>query len=660
MKKSLLALCLTCVLLTIANGFGNFDKKKLNAPIPKTAQNLVAKSLHLAERDQFEEAIAALRQAIALAPNYVNAHAEYIQIKSNFMWQYDEARKEYESLMKKEPGNPVYPMALAIAQYQTSESSKNNWLKKVIEIAPDWSWSHYARALLISGKEPETAVAELKKYIEADGSWISAYYTLAWIEEKTLKRLDDALATREKAASRPDARSWNFVSFWELRLGKAGGSEEAKAALRKELEHLSATSREIQILDAVRQAYQNLLNDKEKSKAVEAKIRQIDPAWYPERGRILYMATRNTSGAPRLVVAVNHQFAIWNKTGEFSGEMEKGEKIAGLEKLFSLKPNAEMKRHLYEEIFKIAGKEGNVAALVKYGNLLYAIDSTDAAIPAKISITLASNKKDAQTALRYARTAERATAVFRPVPVPLNNGATLEEWNKERFTEDRQQNYYKNLRALALNALGWALCQTGQCAEAEIHLKKSIELSRSEQNLSHYARVLEKLGRSAEAEKITEEAKVVYAESLKRTFKNEPAKDFELTTIEGQKIKLSDLKGKVVMIDFWATWCGPCKRSAPTLNKIYEKYKKQGLEILYISVDEQADLYKVAPFAREYKLKFPVLLDEGAREMYNVKVYPTTIFIDREGKVRYRDTGFTDESPRLLETVVELLLQNQS
>jgi len=657
MKKSLLALCLTCVLLTIAKGF-DFDQTKLNEPIPKTAQNLVAKSLQLTERDQFEEALAALRHAIALAPNYVNAHAEYIQVKSNFMWRHDEARKEYESLMKKEPDNPVYPMALAIAQYQTSESSRNAWLKKVVELAPEWSWSHYARALLISVQEPETAVAELKKYIEADGSWISSYSTLAWIQEKTLKRLDDALTTRKKAASRPDARSWNLVSFWELRLGKAGGSEEAKAALRKELEQLTATSREIKILDAARQAYQNLLDDKEKSKAVEAKIRQIDPAWYPERGRILYMATRNTSGVPRLVVAANHQFAIWNKMNEFSGEMEKGEKIAGLEKLLLLKPNAEMKRHLYEQIFKIAEKEGNTAALVKYGNLLSAIDSSEAAIPAKISIALASNKKESQTALRYARIAEQATAVFRPVPAPVNSGATLEEWNKERFNEDRQQSYYKNLRALALNALGWALCQTGQCAEAETHLRKSIELSRSEQNLSHYAQILGKLGRNEEAEQVAREAKVVYAESLKRTFKKEPAKDFELTTIEGQKVKLSDLKGKVVLVDFWATWCGPCFRSMPTLVKLYEKYKDQGLEILYVSVDEEADRYKIPGIVKEHKLNFPVLHDSGAQSLYNVKVFPTTIFIDREGNVRHRDYGFNEESPRLLETVVELLLQN--
>jgi peroxiredoxin len=638
--------------------FAEAGKKDLNVPVPQKARELTAQSIFLAERDRFTESLAALQKAIAIAPNCVNAHAEYIQLKANFLNRYDVVRKEYEDLMMKEPQNPVYPMALAIAQYQTSQTSKNAWLKKVIELAPDWSWSHYARALLIAEKEPETAAVELNKYIEADGSWISAYSTLAWIQEKTLKKLDDAILTMEKAAARPDARSWNFLSLWGLRLGKAGGTEEAKASLRTELERIASVSRDVKILDAVRLAYADLLKDEEKSKSVKAKMLQIDPVWYPERGRILYISARNMSGVPRIVVATNAQFSLWNKMSEFTGEMEPEEKIAGLEKLLLLKPSAEMKRYLYEQIFKVAEKAGNTAVLIKYGKLLYAIDPSDTAVPAKISIALA-NRKDAQKALHYARIAEKATTVFRPVQPPANNGATAEEWRKERFSEERQQQYYKNLRALALDALGWSLCQAGRCSDAEPYLKQSIESARSEQNLFHLAEILGKLGRNEEAERVATEAKNAYAEAIKKTFKKEPIKDFELSAIDGRKVKLSDLKGKVVLIDFWATWCGPCVKSTPTLNKLYAKYKERGFEILYISVDEQSDLYKIAPFAKEHKLGFPVLLDQETKALYNVKVFPTTIFIDREGNIRHRDTGFGEESPRMLETVAELLLKTE-
>ncbi|HEX8638092.1 MAG TPA: redoxin domain-containing protein [Pyrinomonadaceae bacterium] len=660
MKKSLLALWLTCVLSAGFEVSAQPVKRDLYKPVPQTARKLVAGAVEMAKRERAAEAIVVLKKAKAIAPDYVNAHAEYIQAKANFLNRYDKVRGEYEDSMKREPDNPVYPMAMAIAQYQTAESSKNRWLQRVVEIAPaDWAWTHYARALLIANKEPETAAAELEKYIEADGSWNFAYFTLSYIQEKTLKKLDAAIATMEKAIARPEAGTWERIRLWEMRLGKAGGTVEAKSALRNELEKLTQTSRDIKILDAVRQAYFNLLEDKEKSKAVELKMRQIDSGWYSERGRILYASMKNASGVPRLFAAANRQFALYNEAAEFTGEMDAVEKIAGLEKLLTRNPPAETKRNLYEQTFKIAEKAGNVRALVKYGDLLFAIDSADVAVPAKIATALA-NKKDSARALRYARIAEQSTAVFRPVARPANNGATDEEWRKEIFPEQRQRQHYKNMRSLALDALGWSLSAAGLYKDAEIKLRESADLARTERNLGHLAEVLAKNGQHAEAEKVAREGKNIYAVSLKKSFKDEPAKDFELTSIDGRRVRLSELKGKVVMIDFWATWCGPCTKSVPTLVKLYEKYKKEGFEILYVSVDDQADVYKIAPYAKERKLTFPVLLDETAKEQYNVKAFPTTIFIDRDGKVRFRDTGFNEEiTPRLLETVTEILLETK-
>ncbi|MEJ7861079.1 MAG: redoxin domain-containing protein [Pyrinomonadaceae bacterium] len=656
MKRSFMALWLACVLLTAAKIYGEVDKKKLNAPIPKMARTLHLQGVDLADRDRVTEALAAFRKAIALAPNYVNAHAEYIQVKSNHLGRYDEARKEYEDLMKKEPNNPVYPMAMAIAQHQTSQTSKNVWLKKVIEFAPQWFWTPYARALLVIDKEPETAVAELDKYIKAGGTWAGAYSTLVWTQEKTLKKLDDAIATAEKLVKLPESRWWDYHWLWGFRLGKAGGTDEAKTALRRELEQLEAVSNEIKILDAIRVAYSSLLKDEEKSKKVEAKIRRLDSEWHKNRGKILYIMAWNASGAARLISGASGIYLLWDKINKFNGEMEPDEKIAGLESLLSSKISSDMKRYIYEQIFMVAEKSGDTATLVKYGEMLLAIDRADAGVPAKISLTFA-NKKNVPKALYYAQIAERATAVFRPVSRPANNGFTDEEWRKERFPEERQQLYYKNLRSLALNALGWAVFQAGRLTESETKLRQSVEIARSERNLGHLAEALGKLGRGEEAERIMAEAKNLYTESVKKTLKKEPSKDFELTALDGRRVKLSDLKGKVVMIDFWATWCGPCVKSAPTLNRLYAKYKERGFEILYVSVDAQADIYKVAPFVKEHKLEFPVLLDQGAKELYNVKVFPTTIFVDREGNIRHRDTGFSEESPRLMETVAELLLK---
>jgi len=297
--------------------------------------------------------------------------------------------------------------------------------------------------------------------------------------------------------------------------------------------------------------------------------------------------------------------------------------------------------------------------MVKYGELLFAADSDAIAVPSRIAVALA-DKKDFQNALRYASIAERATANFRPVRRPANYSLNDKEWN-EQFPKEQQQRFYNRMRSTALDALGWSHFQAGNLAQAETFLKQSIELNRAERNLSHFSKILDGLGRKAEAKETAKEAGELYAKNLKQSFKNEPAKDFELIAVDGRKVKLSDLKGKVVMIDFWATWCGPCLQSIPTLTKVYEKYKNQGFEILYISGDSEADKYKVAPFAKEKSIPFQVMLDAaGVKELYNVKAFPTAIFIDAKGNVRHRDTGFTtDESPRMIETTVELLLRDK-
>ena len=119
MKKLFAASCLRCVCLlalsiSSANAQSSLPTPKLTAPIPREARELVKSATSLIEHDRIREALTALRKAIALAPNYVNAHAEYIRVKACFLNRYDEARAEYENLMTREPDNPVYPMALAI------------------------------------------------------------------------------------------------------------------------------------------------------------------------------------------------------------------------------------------------------------------------------------------------------------------------------------------------------------------------------------------------------------------------------------------------------------------------------------------------------------------------------------------------------------------
>lgn len=108
--------------------------------------------------------------------------------------------------------------------------------------------------------------------------------------------------------------------------------------------------------------------------------------------------------------------------------------------------------------------------------------------------------------------------------------------------------------------------------------------------------------------------------------------DFTLTDLQNKRWHLKDLQGKIVLVNFWATWCPPCRKEMPDLEALYEKYKGQGLLVLAISDEEGA---KVIPFIAERKITYPVLLDHGRKvnELYRVEGIPKTFVYDREGKL---------------------------
>ena len=111
----------------------------------------------------------------------------------------------------------------------------------------------------------------------------------------------------------------------------------------------------------------------------------------------------------------------------------------------------------------------------------------------------------------------------------------------------------------------------------------------------------------------------------------EPAPDFWFSTAQGLPTSLSDLKGKIVLVNFWATWCGPCRSEMPYIQQIYEEWSEDELVLLSINVGESAD--DVTSFMQDNGLSFPVLLDrEGESYIrYGALGLPTTLFIDKEG-----------------------------
>jgi peroxiredoxin len=108
--------------------------------------------------------------------------------------------------------------------------------------------------------------------------------------------------------------------------------------------------------------------------------------------------------------------------------------------------------------------------------------------------------------------------------------------------------------------------------------------------------------------------------------------DFTLTDLQGKSWHLRDLRGKVVLVNFWATWCPPCRKEMPDLQALSDKYKDQGLVVLSISDEEMA---KVSPFIAEHKISYPVLLDPGRKvnELFQVEGIPKSFVYDRDGKL---------------------------
>jgi cytochrome c biogenesis protein CcmG, thiol:disulfide interchange protein DsbE len=136
------------------------------------------------------------------------------------------------------------------------------------------------------------------------------------------------------------------------------------------------------------------------------------------------------------------------------------------------------------------------------------------------------------------------------------------------------------------------------------------------------------------------------------------APDFSLRTIDDRMIQLSSLKGHPVIVNIWASWCGPCQAEMPLFEELYSRYHSQGLEILAVNSTFQDSLLNAKAFIQERNLTFPVLLDTQGQvtRQYQVQALPTTFFIDEQGVVHNQVIGGPLTSAMLESEINNLLL----
>lgn len=135
-----------------------------------------------------------------------------------------------------------------------------------------------------------------------------------------------------------------------------------------------------------------------------------------------------------------------------------------------------------------------------------------------------------------------------------------------------------------------------------------------------------------------------------------PAPDVALTGDSGAPIRLADMKGKVVLLDFWASWCVPCRKSFPALDSLQRQFRDQGLAVVAVNVDEQrrdADQFLAV---RPHTMAVAFDPQGHAAQAFNLKGMPSTVLLDRHGSVRYAHMGYTEKSIEQFRSEIQTLL----
>jgi peroxiredoxin len=139
---------------------------------------------------------------------------------------------------------------------------------------------------------------------------------------------------------------------------------------------------------------------------------------------------------------------------------------------------------------------------------------------------------------------------------------------------------------------------------------------------------------------------------------NAEAPDFVLKSVDSGNVRLSEYYGEVILLNFWATWCGPCRIELPKLTELQKKYQRAGFSVLAVNVDKENSA-NVSKFLSEVDVNFPVLLDGKHKVVsnYDVKAMPGTVFIGRDGQIRYTHLGYQEGDEKKYAQIIESLLK---
>lgn len=138
-------------------------------------------------------------------------------------------------------------------------------------------------------------------------------------------------------------------------------------------------------------------------------------------------------------------------------------------------------------------------------------------------------------------------------------------------------------------------------------------------------------------------------------------KNYSLRDLDNQVVNLHDLKGEsITIIDFWTTWCRPCKKAIPALNEIYETYKEKGVQIIGVNCDGPRTVAKVGGVSNALAIQYPILIDINSDipNSLNIGSYPTLVILDQKNKIKYFHEGFVPGDEEEIVSAIEKLIDN--
>lgn len=629
-----------CAIITLLMPLPVFAISQDGPPDPRVKE-LVSKADNLSRERKYDEAIALLEEAIKIEPRQASLQAT---LGSIFLSNYRKTRaKEFEDR--------------AIAS-----------LKKALEIDPRHAQANYVLGSLYKErKDFELAIRHLEEAARAAPDLVMAF-TLKWeillngkdFERHVPKIRAEADALLQRVGKRPGERQAFLLAARNgyFMVGDEEASEKVYGMLLAEFPE-SGTARSILRNRAV----------DEKDKVRQAALIEEFNARFPDKPDSMLQATlfRFLAGDP------NSPGDKLLKVGEAWSNLARNDAYELIETrakiitaLAARRVHLEAAQAMADEIVKIADSlepGAPLLAKVRPGEQARMISALRARAQTARGFVLLRRGK-------YDEAAKDLEATLTPVIAHVEkNGFFF--WRDTYLTD-----YGAPSRVLLLAELYEAQAKFDLAAK---YLLAAISKDdRSNRFITERLPVVySRLGRTAAQaqedllqserryQSMTVSTPAMKEEMKRKLLANRlatPAPGFEAMTLDRKIVRSSDLKGKVVVLNFWATWCGPCVSEMPYFQKVVEKYNRNP-EIAFVAISLDQNRAVVRPFIKKMGYKFSVAYDEGAADAYNVRSIPATIIIDRNGTIQFRDEGFGGAGEDYIERLVwrlEYLLKGDS